>query len=857
MGRFYRTAQPVYLPNLAYQAPIELMLNRIQQDNQVRQVAEQKAQELSVLNQSHKYYDDPDNIEKERLAKIQSYYDNKINDQVNQIYNSTDYSKLKLNQSDISTDLLNNMRTGELSKIASRYAAWENLMNDYKEASVKDRVTADYVLQYELGQLNNAVKNNYDKYSPNKIITKPQLQKELTDMVKSMQANKQFQLSNGYIINTEYLDQNRLYQLALNELQSRPEYSTYVQQGIRVGMPGIVDDKGNLIQPYGYFDKNSNSLSQEEYVNILKDVDKYAEILNSSKSTAEEKEIAQNKLQEINNQGYYQGLNNKWLFYNDINKLGAFAYNQQDIKSDPVWLQKDSQQHDFAKMAVQQRYAKELIDYKNKATLELLQETGKLEFDADGNPVVKPSSKSQSTSKAGNTDDTKAYGVNPITDEAGNLFKLTAQVGGGDVNYTDQPQTDWDKLLWNNLQSTSKDDITKYFKDLSQTDQWKNQPELQEAIQKIIDSINNDNFVVTPASIQKLQYQLYDDIKKHNKNVIDNLSDDYIATVGYSINTVIRHDKKQLQELFNNDGLLSAGGRTWIGNLIGKGELNKSLTARKLNPELQNLIMFNPLKTKVDREIENVLNDSRAKVQSKRMPVSTTIVNFNEMDPKLLGSTLKHDGSSGTRLYLTDKNGKKLINTEDSDNQKLYDGVISDLNKMDGNVVISVGRLSNNDRVLMLTYSDGRSYNVVAEDDTSQKWLNDYAFNKLNYTIGHGNDLAKMKLSTSEQSMIPNLCNYIGFNMRDKEVITTLNNDILNNITNDAFANLDVYDPAITIQKLGDNCTVAFECYTEDGEYIYKPMGEKISDQVQLNDLNDNLIWYIQTTVNNELKKLK
>lgn len=794
MGRFYQTSQVQYLPNLAYQAPIELMMQKINQDNQIRQNATQLAQQLEVANHSQQYYDDPYGIERQRLLEQQQYFDNKINDIVNQIYNSTDYSKLRQAQSDVSRELTESMRTGELSKIANRYAAYSNLMKDYQQAAEKDKFTADQVLNWELQQLNKAVYDDSINYNPNKIITKPQIQKELNDMVKLMKANKTFQSSNGYLISTEYLDENRLYELALNELQSRPEYASYVQQGARIGMPGIIDENGNVIQPYAIYDRIGNEISLEEFQDANKQSLEYQKIIQNKNATKEEKETATQKLLELQQRGYHQGINKRWLFHNDIARMNSFAYRQEDVKGDPVYLQKMAQQHDFAKMAQQHLYniEKEKLKQANRLELERMKSNGK---------------KTSSSSSNSSNNLLVAQGFDPIVNESGEPFKQITTLSTSQIDYDTQPQTNYEINQYKQLQNSTKDDIINFYDNLSKKEKWKSNKFLLEFIEKQKNKIQDPNFIINNESVTALQQELYDKIKENNERIIEPFE-----TV--TSNSVITYSNPA--DVYNKVSFFSFANPNIFGKIFNTDQVSYNFveTHKDIYPELQGMIHLNSFKRMMENDFEEIMKENVENIRNQTLvPIATTIQR-NEVNVKEISDLLSSNSQQAIQYYLQDTDGN-VYSKVDKNDKKIYDQVIRKLQDPDSGMRLGAVEVMNDNYMYVVTDNEGISYNIFARDVHAQNKMNKDCQASLEFVLEQLNEEEQLKMSLNAQSNLSDL-NYELSTKRKGETITNENNQALINFVNNTYGGMDITRAYVEINTNNDGTHNVTGYYTDN-----------------------------------------
>lgn len=749
MGRFYKTAKPVFLSDGAYRAPLELMRYGIEKDNTLRNQVLQQVEQARILALQQPYYNDPDGIERNKIESIQNYYDNKINDIVNGINESTDYSGLKQAQANVSRELMEDLKIGELSKIASRYNAYQSLMNDYKEKSKSDSTSSNAVLKWELDNLNNAVKQN-NNYNPNSIITKPDIQAEVDKRLQKVKVDKFITLDNGYIVSTEQLTPEEIHQHVVQSVISDPNYQSYMQQGLRIGM---FDE--NSINPYVYVDGTGTPVNNETLPLREKRYKHLESMLGDPNISQQEKQSITNEMKLIATEKAV--INPNWYFHNDVVKNDIYAYKQQDAKVDQYSLEKVKQQNRAAIIAQQAMYQQQLENNRqaNRLMLEQQRQQNRLQLEQQ-----KQENKLQLKNTKGNKNKTNYY----HTDEEAHTTRVTYKYdefldedNGLNIVQSSLGKNEYlesDKTRQALYQKIAKENLIEMFDGENEMD-LPEQSNIPTNSKKLI----NDLYII--------QKRIELDIKKkiQNKSYLTNKDLDDI------IYNTIKKDERVISSILDNNTLKENKYLTKKEYLTLRAHNIKNYT-EKFTKELYN--HYKKIK-------DNILI---ASYKDSYGVIDETYINdlyINDKQSRQLSDIIRSSNST-TNTFDIYSNGVKIKN----------DKVINDINNRlieEGSDNISYGFENGITPILLYTDDDNNEYVIKPGNSQTENELNSW-LNKNNLTQKNAQSLyqlqnlrneinAKLRLMSNGESsnIVPQLNSLIDSNKGYVSVYKDDNNE--------------------------------------------------------------------------------
>lgn len=310
MGRFFNIVPLQFMQGTMYQDPHELMIKVIENDNKIRALYEAEANksEQELLASPHLGFD------KEYLDSVISGYNSEIEAITNDIHNNVNVTasagkRMKNLQKRILQDRLN----GDLANITGRYNAMQNFAKENAKLKEEDPSAYNMAMSFEMDRLEKeTAKDKKASFSPYRIIGKPKFREDLVKEIDKLKASEDTVLDgNGYKVKIKNLTPDRIMQLAVSSIISRPEYAEYARQQTRYGRSGFMDEDGIMLDPYSLVDKNGNPVT------------------NYDELTPEQR------------LGVRRVLNSRWAFSPELSGIiAANAYQQRDIDSDSTWVAK-------------------------------------------------------------------------------------------------------------------------------------------------------------------------------------------------------------------------------------------------------------------------------------------------------------------------------------------------------------------------------------------------------------------------------------------------------------------------------------------------------------------------------------
>lgn len=309
MGRFFRTSSPQFLQGGIYSPPVELMMKVMQNDNQVRSLLEQQnAQtEQDLLTSPHLSFD------ADRLAEIQGKYKNEIDTISQMVYNDANaLQKARPRMRELQKNLLLDKLNGPLGAITNRYNSFQKFIQDNKDVLEKDPGSYNLAVAYELNNLQSATEQDpMSSFSPYKIQASPEWRSEVTKEIDKLKANAtKLPDGRGYLIGNKEVSPQRILELAVSNIMSKPQYLEFARQQTKFGQRGFVNADGGLLNPWITVDSRGAVVNPEDIPNM----------------TDEQR----GSLRRV--------VNPEWRYSNEVNSLAnAYAYREQDMNPDSTY----------------------------------------------------------------------------------------------------------------------------------------------------------------------------------------------------------------------------------------------------------------------------------------------------------------------------------------------------------------------------------------------------------------------------------------------------------------------------------------------------------------------------------------
>lgn len=284
MSRFYQTSKGEHIDYM-FKPNYEMMESVLMKKN------EDVDNILANSNILSSEYDKVQhlNIEADvqRVAGKKKEYDKRIGQVTDQVMeNVLDASRYAPQLEDLKKEITEDLTTGETSKVINRYKSFQNMLEENKGLMESDPTTYNQMLNYYYGQVKKGAELDPNfVFNPEKFVGRPELfGKDFNDIMKNLKANSYDQAKGMYLINKEYVDAQRVREIALNELFSDPNYQGYVTQQIMIGeSSGLIDGISSekfvqlepserdkyMIKPIIYFNNaTGKEVSQTDYENM-------------------------------------------------------------------------------------------------------------------------------------------------------------------------------------------------------------------------------------------------------------------------------------------------------------------------------------------------------------------------------------------------------------------------------------------------------------------------------------------------------------------------------------------------------------------------------------------------------------
>lgn len=312
MGRFYRTSK-LPLIDTTYHEPLDYLLKGVTLDTTYRDATVQAADAQNKALKEIKHLNlDPEN---KLLEQTIDPYQERIDELANMAYTSSDYGEMNKGVRSLSNDIYDDMQTGQLSQIIDRYNTVANWQKNNAELLKTDPDTYNRLYALQIGQMEQGIASDPNfKMSWENGIATPDFQKQFIDVANKLIPDANVRVDgNGYIISDKNLSPERLMSV-WQAIWNDPETRRWAIQQDKIGTPGLIsrDANGN---PIGFVSPfvnvyNGEPISMEEIAQL---------------SNEEKEKVGR----AVNPQWYLAELAGHYT--------AAEAYNQRDLKVDPVW----------------------------------------------------------------------------------------------------------------------------------------------------------------------------------------------------------------------------------------------------------------------------------------------------------------------------------------------------------------------------------------------------------------------------------------------------------------------------------------------------------------------------------------
>lgn len=302
MGRFYKTASATPLDYMD-RLNVPLMEKVIDTNDQYIDQSLNQTTQLTNLADTFPYLD----VDQDRAKEITDQYNKKIDDITATIRSDpANWRSQSDSIQDVGKDLLNNYKTGEISKIASNYGKYKEVsdyidkQNDEYTKTGKG-ISADRGAKYKQMFLSNFLRanpkgtsydsktgdyNSFEAYNP---MSNIDIRKALSDQMDKLKADGEIRITDQLTGSGEYFNKEtnkyesitpeRILRIATDRLND-PQIMDYLRQDTQAGIiNGVYDTNtrspnyGRFINPYTYNGVPLSSADQTVIYGMRKHID--------------------------------------------------------------------------------------------------------------------------------------------------------------------------------------------------------------------------------------------------------------------------------------------------------------------------------------------------------------------------------------------------------------------------------------------------------------------------------------------------------------------------------------------------------------------------------------------------------
>lgn len=338
MGRFYNVSgqAPQFIDGL-YTPPWEMMDKALSYNQEGYDNALATTDLFENLDIQH--IEDP--IVKEQVQKIKDYYSGKINSISEAIKaNPMDWKKSRVSIENLSKDLQENLKNGEIARIQKAAGSLSNFLEQHKDFRTKNPGLFNQAYNYFLEQYQKDPLRlgNFDWET----IVNPIDEERMNKRFKDIMANVRETTEGMWKVGTEEVSKDRILESAKAQVYGDPENRAFIQQQIKFKNPDYYNEEyAKLTGGDGYYEKlyystnstdekgNPEMLDNEEVYNREK---KYLEAVDQYIKDSKEgkKNLVIPERDYIIKEGAIQKLFNA--------AVSEHAYNKQTIDKSPVYF---------------------------------------------------------------------------------------------------------------------------------------------------------------------------------------------------------------------------------------------------------------------------------------------------------------------------------------------------------------------------------------------------------------------------------------------------------------------------------------------------------------------------------------
>lgn len=251
MGRYYNAPQGVQFVDGLYTPPWEMINKSLEQNQQGYENALTTTNLFDNLD--IKYIEDP--VIKEQVEKIKGYYSNKANSITEAIKaNPMDWRKSGINIQNLSKELQEDMKSGDISRFQDSYQSLSNFLEQHKE--IKTKNPGDFNRGYE-HFLNEWRKDPLRMEGFNwEQLVNPIDTESINKRIKDLAANATEQANGMWLVGNEEVTPERIMESAKNQIFGDSANSAYIQQQIKFKNPDYYNEEyASVNGGSGFYDK--------------------------------------------------------------------------------------------------------------------------------------------------------------------------------------------------------------------------------------------------------------------------------------------------------------------------------------------------------------------------------------------------------------------------------------------------------------------------------------------------------------------------------------------------------------------------------------------------------------------------
>lgn len=266
----YRVPAPNFVEDFMYTPPWDLALIAMEVNEEG---IKNTLNSADILQNITLDYLQNDPVEREMFEESKKKYEDEAssiatNIQLEMGKNPTAWRRYIPQLTNLSSELQEDLKYGNLSKIAQSYSNYKKWEEDNKEIKEKDPLSYAYAERKYMEEWRKNPRRSLDNtWKGDDLVYFDVDNKEIMEGLKNFKAKIETEAKNGYLIKREYLPAEKVAQIYMDRVLADPLAKAYVQQSIKLGIPGFVDENNQPLDFYVYKDnKEKKYISRDEYL---------------------------------------------------------------------------------------------------------------------------------------------------------------------------------------------------------------------------------------------------------------------------------------------------------------------------------------------------------------------------------------------------------------------------------------------------------------------------------------------------------------------------------------------------------------------------------------------------------------